>query len=413
MGRRRVFIGGATVFGLGSLVAALSGSAAVLITGRALQGLGAAALAPASLALLMVVFVPGRDRDRALAVWGGVSASGTAVGLILGGVLTKFLTWPWVFWVTVPVAAVAVVSAGLVLPESRAACSERFDAAGALLVTAGLGGLVLGLVQSAEYGWTAPGALPVLFVAAGLLLAFGRLQVRRPHALVPTRLLRDPAMLGGNVTGLILGAVIWAMFYFLSLFMGGTLGYGPVMVGLAFLPMAAAIAAASALAGLVMRRTGPRPLLIFSTLLTTVALASLTRIAPDSTYPGALLPAFLLAGLGLGIAFVALATVAVGSAPAQDRGVAAALFNAGQQIGGAIGLAVLTAVSMARTRSPTVPGAEPAPDAITQGWSLGFVTATGLMLVGLLVIFATVRTRPMAVVSSRQGSASHRHGRTQ
>lgn len=390
LGRRRLFVAGATAFGVGSLLAASAASGVVLIAGRALQGVGAAALAPSSLALLMAVFASGRDRDRALAVWGGVSASGAALGLILGGLLTEYLSWPWVFWVTVPVAAVAAATGALVLPESRSGRGEQFDVAGALLVTAGLGAFVLGSVGVAQDGWT---ALPVVLVAACLLLAFARLQAVRSYALVPVRLIRNRAVLGGNLVGLTLGAAIWALFYFMSLFTGGTLGYGAVATGLAFLPLTVATVVASTITGAVMRRTGPCPLLILSTALVALALAGLIRIAPDSTYPGTVLPAFVLAGLGLGIAFVALATVAVGSAPDQDSGVAAALFTSAQQVGGAIGLAVLTAVSTARTAALTAPGTAATPEAVTQGWSAGFLTAAGITAAGVVVVLTIIPAR--------------------
>jgi EmrB/QacA subfamily drug resistance transporter len=395
MGRRRMFIAGAAVFGLGSVLAALSGSAMSLFAGRALQGLAAAVLAPSSLALLMTVFAPGRDRNTALGVWGGVSASGTAVGLIVGGVLTQTLSWEWVFWINVPIVAVAVLSAWIALPESRAERSQRFDVAGAVLATGGLGGLVYGLVQSAEAGWTSPQALPVLAVSAALLIAFARLQAVRPHALVPARLLRDPTVLGGNLVGLVLGAAIYALFYFLSLFMGAYLRFGAITTGLAFLPMAASIAVASTIAGRLLGRVGARPLLVVSAMLTAVALASLIRIAPDATYVEVLLPALILAGLGLGLAFVALTTAAVGSAPDGDSGIAAALFNAGQQIGGALGLAALTAVSTARARSLTA-AAVPEAEALTQGWSLAFLVAAGTMLAGLAITLVMIKPRSRA-----------------
>ncbi|MBW0104176.1 MFS transporter [Pseudonocardia sp. KRD291] len=393
-GRRRMFVVGTAAFGLGSLLCAVAWSAGVLLSGRAVQGLAAAIMAPASMSLLMTVFPPGRDRDRALAVWGGVSASGTALGLILGGVLTQALSWEWVFWVNVPIAAIAVACALAVLPESQVEQAPRFDLAGAVLATAGLVLLVYGLVQASEVGWTSVAAMPALLVAVVLLLGFARLQAIRPHALIPTRLLRSRNVLGGNIVGLVLGAAIYALFYFMSVFMGATLNYGPILTGMAFLPMTIAIAVASTVAGRLIGRTGPLPLLVTSALLTTVALASLSFIAPDSTYLGRLLPAFLLAGLGLGLAFVALTSAAVGSAPVQDSSIAAALFNAGQQIGGALGLAVLTAVSTAYTRSLTPGGDEATPDSITQGWSAGFLVATGIMLVGLLVIITMIRRSP-------------------
>lgn len=291
-----------------------------------------------------------------------------------------------------PIVAAVVTVARVVLPEGRSEQPERFDVAGALLATTGLVGLVYGLVQAAEAGWTSVPALPVLVVAALLLAAFARLQAVRPHALVPIRLLRNRMVVGGDAVGLVLGAAIYALFYFLSLFMGGTLGYGPIATGLAFIPMTIAIAIASASAGALLSRIGARPLLITSALLTTIALAGLSRIGPDSSYVGTLLPSFVLAGVGLGLVFVALATAAVGSAHDRDSGIASALFSAGQQIGGALGLAVLTAVSTARTTSLTPPGSgTPTPETITQGWSLGFIVSAGIMLASLLIIATMIK----------------------
>ena len=391
-GRRRMFIAGAVVFGLGSLLAGYAHTAAVLFTGRALQGLAAAVLAPAALSLLMTVFPEGRDRHRALAVWGGVSAGGTALGLILGGVLTQTLSWHWVFWVNVPIVMIAALAARFLLPEAHAEQPERFDIAGALLGTAGVLGLVYGLVTGAENGWWP--ALPVTLVSLVLLGAFARLQSVRPHALVPIRLLRNRTLVGADIVGLILAASLYSLFYFLSLFMGGTLGYGPLAIGLAFLPMTIAIAAASASAASLLPRLGIRPILVTSTLLVAVAFAGLTRIDPHSSYLGTLLPSLTLAGVGLGLAFVALTAAAVGSAPSRDSGIAAALFNTGQQIGAALGLAALTAISATRTAHLTPPGsAEPTPEAIAHGWSLGFAIAAVLMLASLLVIMITMKPR--------------------
>ncbi|WP_017590119.1 MFS transporter [Nocardiopsis ganjiahuensis] len=391
-GRRRMFIASAAVFGLGSLLAGYAHGAAVLFAGRALQGLAAAVLAPAALSLLMTVFPEGRDRHRALAVWGGVSAGGTALGLILGGVLTQALSWHWVFWVNVPIVMVAVPAARFLLPEARSKQPERFDVAGALLGTAGVLGLVYGLVTGAENGLVP--ALPVMLVSLALLGAFARMQSVRPHALVPIRLLRNRTLVGADAVGLILAASLYSLFYFLSLFMGGVLGYGPVATGLAFLPMTIAIAAASAGAASLLPRLGIRPVLVISVLLVAVAFAGLTRIDLQSSYPGTLLPPLLLVGVGLGLAFVALTAAAVGSASPGDSGIAAALFNAGQQIGAALGLAALTAVSAIRTSGLTPPGsAEPTTEAVVRGWSLGFSVAAVFMLAGLLVIMTTMKPR--------------------
>lgn len=392
VGRRRAFVAGATAFAIGSLLAGVAVVPTVLFAGRVVQGLSAALLAPSALALLMTVFPAGPARNRALGVWGGVSASGTVVGLVLGGLLTEALSWRWVFWVTVPVAALAAIAGRRVLPEGRPDDRTGFDIAGAVLGTGGLGGLVYALVAAAESGWAPLPALPVLAGSVVLLVAFARLQFVRPHALLPLRLLRNRTVLGADLVGFVLGAAVYGVFFFVSLFLGGILGYGPIATGLAFLPMAAAIAIASAAAGRLVARTGARPLLIVSALLVTLALAGLSRIEPGSGYIPALLPALLVAGLGLGLAFVALTTVAVGGAPGPDSGVAAGLFNAAQQLGGAVGLAVLTAVSATRTRNLTAPGHSPSAVAVTEGWSAGFLVAAAMMLLGLLVTVLMIRT---------------------
>jgi EmrB/QacA subfamily drug resistance transporter len=392
VGRRRAFVAGATAFAVGSLLAGVAGTPAVLFAGRVVQGLAAALLAPSALALLMTVIPAGSARNRALGVWGGVSASGTVVGLMLGGLLTEALSWRWVFWATVPVAALAAVVGRRVLPRGRSDTRTGFDVAGAVLGTGGLSGLVYGLVAAAESDWAAMPALPVLGVSAVLLVAFARLQFVRPHALLPLRLLRNRTVFGADLVGFALGAAVYGLFFFVSLFLGGILGYGPIATGLAFLPMAVAIAVASAAAARLVARTGARPLLIVSALLVTLALAGLSRIEPANGYVPMLLPALLGAGVGLGVAFVALTTLAVGAAPERDRGVAAGLFNAAQQLGGAVGLAVLTAVSTARTRDLTAPGHSPSAVDVTEGWSAGFLIAAATMLLGLLVTILMIRT---------------------
>ncbi|MHA6781843.1 MFS transporter [Pseudonocardia saturnea] len=390
VGRPRAFVAGATAFAVGSLLAGLAWTPAVLFTGRIAQGLAAAVLAPSALALLVTVFPAGPARNRALGVWGGVSASGTVVGLLLGGLLTEALSWRWVFWVTVPMAALAAIAGRRVLPEGHSDTRTGFDIVGAVLGTGGLGGLIYGLVAAAESGW-AP-ALPVLAGSVVLLVAFARLQLVRQYPLLPLRLLRNRTVLGADLVGFVLGAAVYAVFFFVSLFLGGILGFGPIATGLAFLPMAVAIAIASAAAGRLIARTGARPLLIVSALLVTLALAGLSRIDPGSRYVTTLLSALLVAGLGLGVAFVALTTLAVGAAPESDSGVAAGLFNTAQQLGGAVGLAVLTAVSTARTRDLTALGHSPSAAAVTEGWSAGFLVAAAMMLLGLLVTVVMIRT---------------------
>lgn len=390
LGRRRMFIAGASVFALGSLLAGLAQSPAPLIAGRALQGLASAVLAPSGLSLMMVVFAEGRQRDRALGVWAGVAASGAAVGLLLGGVLTQVLSWQWVFWVTVPVAAAAALCARVVLPESTVTRGTRFDLAGAVLSTGGLTALIYALVRAPELGWLSVPTLSMLLPAAGMLVIFARLQHVRVYALVPMRVLRDRSVLGADLVGLAYGVAIYALFFFVSLFLGGPLGYTPLQVGLAFLPIAVAILGGAQLAGKLLGQAGPKPLVLTGTLVTAGGLLILARIHPETGYLATLLPGLAGAGFGMGLAFVALTSAAVGNVAERDSGVASGLFKAGHQIGGALGLAVFTAISTARTQSLTGPGAEPAPDAVTAGWSLSFLLAAGVMLLAAVVTTAAI-----------------------
>ncbi|NKY34612.1 MFS transporter [Nocardia speluncae] len=392
-GHRRMFITGALVFAGASLVGGWAGTAELLVAARAVQGIGAAVMAPAALALLMRVFPAGRDRTMALGVWAGVTAGGTALGLILGGLLTQMLSWPWVFWINVPVAVAAAGLAIVVLPSGEGDRVGRIDVAGALTATVGLMALVYGLVRTTETGWASTGTLAALGAAFLLLAAFGLLQARRSDPLVPLRLLRNRTVLGADITGLIFGVAIYALFYFLSIFLATVLGYSPVTVGLAFLPMTVAIAIAARLAGGPLASVPGHRLAAAGSLLVAAGVGLLMRIGPDAGYLGTVLPGVVLAGLGLGFAFVPLTAAAVSAANPSDGGIASALFNAGQQLGGAIGLAVLTTASATRTAQLAGSG-EPSAAAVTAGWSLGFGIAAVMALAGAAV--AAVALEPSA-----------------
>jgi EmrB/QacA subfamily drug resistance transporter len=395
-GRRRMFVCGALLFALGSLLGGLAESQAQLVAGRALQGLAGAVLSPAALSLLLAVFTERRARDRALGVWAVVSAGGNALGLILGGVLTQLLSWEWVFLVSVPVALGAALCGRLVLPQVPGGRAARVDTVGAVLGTVGLGALMFAFVRMPEEGSFAPGTLLVLVASAVLLALFARLQRTRPHALLPLRLLRDRTVLSADLIGLLFGAGVYALFYFLSVFLGETLGYAPLEVGVAILPLTVAITAAAWLADRLVRRVRPQFMIMAGTLLAAAGLASLARIAPDSAYTTTLLPGLLCVGLGMGTASVALTSTAVGGAAAEDSGVASGLFNAGQQLGGALGLALLTAVSAAYTRRLAAGSAGPTPGETTAGWSVAFLVAAGMMLLGTAVAAGMSRSKNAA-----------------
>lgn len=384
-GRRRLFTFGAGGFAVGSALAALAWSPVPLIVGRVVQGASAAMLTPAGLSLLLVVFADGRARDRALGVWATVTAGGTALGLVLGGLLTATLSWEWIFWVNVPIAGAAAACAGRVLPESTDRGGPRFNIVGTALATVGLGALVYALTRSAEVGWSSAHTTGGLLAAVALLAGFGWSQRNHIDGVVPKSISSDRTVVAADLVALIFGVAIYGLFYFLSLFLGGPLDYDAVQIGAAFLPMAGALAASVRVAGRLQSRISSRRLLLAGLLLVAAGLASLGRIDTDSTYVTVLLPALVAVGVGMGLGFVALTNAAVTTADPAYRGVASGLFNAAQQIGGAVGLAVLTAAAEARIVAVAGDTGTRTRDAMASGWALTFLLAAALMLLAAAV----------------------------
>ncbi|GAA1716514.1 MFS transporter [Kribbella yunnanensis] len=381
-GHRRMFLLGTAAFGVASLIGGAAGEQLVLVGARALQGAGAAMMAPAAMALVMDVFAPGRGRTFAFGIWAGVTAGGTALGSVLGGVLTEAISWRWVLWINVPIVAVVVLLGLLVLPRSGGVRTSRIDVAGAATATGGLILLVYGLSRAADHGWTS-GTLLALFGALTLLVTLVFLQATRRASLVPVSLLRNRTVVAADIVGLILGVAIYALFFFVSLFLSTIQGKDPIYVGLAFVPMTVAIAVAARISGALADRISPGRLSAAGALLVALGLLLLVRIEPASSYAATLLPGLVVAGLGLGLTFVPLTTAAMSSAGPTDSGIASALFNAAQQIGGALGLAVLTTISTATAGTAAVATAE----STTDGWSLALVIAAALTgVAGLLAV---------------------------
>lgn len=388
-GHRRTFLLGAVAFGIASLIGGAAGDQLVLVGARAVQGAGAAMMAPAAMALVMDVFAPGRGRTLAFGIWAGVTAGGTALGSVLGGVLTEAISWRWVLWINVPVVAVVVLLGLLALPRSGGVQTSRIDVVGTTTATGGLILLVYGLSRAADHGWTG-GTLLVLLGAFALLLAFVFLQATLRASLVPADVLRSRTVVAADVVGLILGVAIYALFFFVSLFLSTIQGKDPVYVGLAFVPMTAAIAVAARFSGALADRVSPGRLSATGAALVTLGLALLVRIDPASSYAATLLPGLVVAGLGLGLTFVPLTTAAMSSAGPADSGIASALFNAAQQIGGALGLAVLTTVSTAAAGTTGVVTAE----STTNGWRMALVIAAALT--GVASLLAATLIKPGA-----------------
>jgi EmrB/QacA subfamily drug resistance transporter len=385
-GRRKVFVSGIVVFATASLSCGLANSPTVLIGSRAVQGLGAAFMAPAALSLLMVIFTEGEERNRALGVWSAIAGAGGAIGLLAGGLLTTELSWRWVFFVNLPIAAFAAVAAFRVIGESRNPVAGGFDVPGAITGTAGLGALVFGLVKANVWGWGSTSTLLVFAAAAVLLTTFVVLQLRGRHPLVPPRLFRSRTLVGADLGMLVAGAGLFAVFFFLTLYMQEILHYSALKTGVAYLPLSILLVTSAGVGSRILGRVGAQRILVTGFLLGAAGLALLARLSPTSGYFD-LLPSLVLIGTGMGGAFVSVTSSAVAGVPQEDAGVASALLNASQSIGGSLGLATLTAVATARYNAiaPRVPTPAATASATTSSWAYAFIVGS-LLLVSAAII---------------------------
>lgn len=405
IGRRTIFVSGLILFGLASLLGGLANSLPVLIGARALQGVGGALMAPAALSMLTVVFDEGKERDRAFGVWAAISAGGAAIGLILGGVLTEYLDWRWVFFVNVPIAVLAIFGAVRFVPESRDEHAHGFDIVGAVLITGGLGALVYGLVNLNNAEWADSTKTIVIALAIVLIAAFIFLQARLKAPLLPLGLFRFRNLSGANLGGLLVGAGLFSVFLYLVLWMQQVNGWTPLKSGFAFLPFTVGIIIGAGISSVMMARVGPRPMVTIGPLLAAVGMFALGFwLEPDSSYAALLLPTQLLMSIGIGLTFPALVSSAVSGIPQDNAGVASGLLNAAQQVGGAVGLALLTAVSTGRTQSlageialgPDGAPVNPAdyPQFVTatvDGWSLALIVGAILISAAALIMSSLIR----------------------
>ncbi len=396
LGRRAILIAGAAVFTAGSLACGLAGSAGALVAARAAEGLGAAMMAPAALSLILAMFPEGPERNKALGAFGAVSGAGGAIGVLAGGMLTTWLSWPWIFFVSLPVGALIVAGARPLLPESRADLGHRrFDVAGAVTVTGGLSMLVYAVVTAAGHGWGSATTAGLLAGAAALITAFVVIEARSAAPLLPLSFFRNRTVAAANLAGLLLGGLMFPMFVFLSLYMQQVLGYSPIRAGLAFLVIAVGIIASSGLAQHLVTRAGAKVVLAAGLLGFAAAQVLFTRLPAAGSYATHLLPGFLIVAAALGLAFVGdLIASATGVKPA-DAGLASGLINTSQQIGGAVGLAVTTTIATARTVSLLHSG-HPAAAALTGGFHDAFAVTGGLALTAAAVAIGFIRRAPAA-----------------
>jgi len=395
LGRRRLFVAGLALFAASSLLCGFAWSEASLIGFRALQGLGGALLAPAALALLMTIFAEGRDRNRALGIYGAAAGSGAAVGVLLGGVLTSYLSWPWIFFINVPVALAAIALTPVLLRESRAELEHRhFDLAGAATITGGLMLLVYALTRATTDGWGTQSTIGLLAGSAVLVLAFIVIELRSKAPLLPLRIFRLRTLTAANATMLIVGAVAFSEFFILTLYLQDVLHYSAIQTGVAFAGFALTVVVASNVAQLIVSRVGVRATLTAGLLASAVSVAWLARLPVNGHYFWDLFPAFVLGGAGMGLSFVPVTIASLTGVERADAGVASGLVNTTRQIGGAIGLAAVSAIAALST-SHYVDSHAGVTAASTAALDHGFQTAlfllTGLLIAGAIIAAGLIR----------------------
>jgi EmrB/QacA subfamily drug resistance transporter len=395
LGRRRVFMAGLVLFALASLAGGLAESEGALIAARAVQGLGAAILSPAALSIVTTTFRDGTERNKALGVWGAVAGAGGAAGVLLGGVLTEYLGWEWVLWVNVPIGVLAAALAPSLIAESRAESeTRRFDFAGAITVTAGLSVLVYALVEAPDAGWGSAQTLVLLGAAIALLVAFVAIERRSTAPLVPFSIFRLRTLTGANVVGVLTGASLISMFFFISLYMQNVLGYSAIKAGVSYLPLAVSIILAAGVASALVTRIGFKPVLATGMLLIAAGLVWFSQISADGGFLTDVLGPSLVAAVGLGFAFVPQTIAAVSGVVEHEAGLASGLINTSQQIGGALGLAVLSTVAFTQINdAAAASGAPPSPSVLTDGYGDAFLVGAGVALLGLLATLGLIRSR--------------------
>jgi EmrB/QacA subfamily drug resistance transporter len=391
LGRRRMFMVGMLLFSVASLVCGLAGSIGVLIAARAVQGLGAAIVSPATLAIITTTFEEGAERNKALGIWGAMGGSGAAAGVLFGGILTKYLGWEWIFFVNVPVGALVLALTRPVVRESRAQGVRGFDAGGAVTVTGGLALLVYAISKAPDDGWANGRTIGLLIGAAVLLLAFLAIESRHRQPLVPFRIFRTKTLAGANVAGFLLGAVIFANFFILTLYVQQVLGYSPLKTGLTFLATAGTTIPVAGVAQALVTRIGVRPVLTVGLALIAGAMFLYAQLPVHGTFAADLLPGYLMMGFGLAFAFIPVSIAALAGVAHHESGLASGLLNTSQQVGGALGVAIAATVAFTHERTLLASG-HPLPDALTSGFALSFWVLGGLGVAGVLAAFLLVRS---------------------
>jgi len=400
IGRKRLFVAGVALFSLASLLNGFAQSSGMLIAGRALQGLGGALVSPAALSIVTTTFSDGEQRTKALGVWSAIAASGAAVGLLVGGVLTDLASWRWVFFVNVPIGIATVALALRYVAESRMDVEHRsFDLAGAFTVTGGLVVLVYTIVKAQAFGWASARTLLLGALAIALLAAFVAIERRSQAPLMRLSIFRVRTLAIADTVLLLVASAMFGMFYFASLYVQEILGYSPLRAGLAFLPVTAGIMIGAGLAQQLIRRIGVRYVSIAGITLATAGMLVLTQLPVHGSYVGNLLVGLMPLSLGMGLVFVPITLLGTGGVKGEDAGLASGLFNTAQQIGGSLGLAILSTLAASQTSSLRHgSGAGGALAARVSGYHVAFAAAAVMLAIGAALMAVALRRRHMAEV---------------
>jgi len=403
LGRKRTFLIGLFGFASASALGGLAQSASWLFAARAIQGAFAAVLAPAVLSLITTTFVEARERAKAFAVYGAISGTGAAIGLIAGGALTQYLSWRWTLLINTPIALLVAAASVPLLKESRAEGNRHFDLPAAFLATGGLALLVYGFTQASLHGWSAPSTLALLTVAVVLLIAFVAWERRAENPMLPLRIILDRNR-GGSYLAFFLATLgMFAVFLFLTYYFQGVLRYSALKAGVAFLPFPVGIVISSTIASRTLPRFGPRVLAATGFSLATLGMLWLTQLSAGSAYLTHVVPAMLLISLGMGQVFVPLASTALLGVPNHDAGAASALVNTMQQVGGSLGVAFLNTIATSATTSYAGSHGGPSNMALVHGFTSAFRVGTGIFAVALIAVVSLIRRRPQLEDDDRGG----------
>jgi EmrB/QacA subfamily drug resistance transporter len=404
LGRRRILVAGTALIGIASLLGGIAGNEGLLVSARLLQGLGAAMMLPAALSILTTTFSEPADRHKALGVWGGVGGLASAAGVLLGGVLTDGFGWRWVFFVN-PIACIPVlVGIYRLLPADRPArLTAKFDAVGAMLVTGAMLLLVFTLVKAPDQGWGSQRTLIEFACVVVLLVLFVANEQRSADPLLPFAIFRVRGLVAADATQLIAFAGFLAMFFFLTLYMQNVLGYSPMQTGGAYLPLCVGVGVAAGVAAQLVGRIGTRPVIVAGCLIAAGGLFYLSLIRVHGSYLADLLPGTLIVSFGLGAVFVGVATAANAGVAAEQAGLAAALLNASQQIGGALGLAILTAIATARS-THLVSAGDSLKHALTAGFQRGLLMGSLFLIAAAVIALRASNTRGAIVAATSEGN---------